>query len=155
VKRLRLRFAGLCVVSGLAFSVNALAGPYADDMAKCLINATTPADRTVFIKWMFAAMALHPDVKSMAAVTPQQRDDLNKSAATMFQHMLLDSCRAETQAAIRYEGPQTIAYAFQIFGQAAARELLTQPDVAASLSALAKYLDESKLKALLTPAASK
>lgn len=145
----------ICTVSSLLVSLAAVAGPYGDDMAKCLVKSTTPTDRTTFVKWMFSAMALHPDVKSMANVSTQQRDDLNKNAGLMFQHLLLDSCRAETQQAIKYEGTQTISYAFQIFGQVAARELFTDPQVAAAMSGMTKYLDESKLKSLTAPTESK
>jgi hypothetical protein len=147
--------AALCAASSVALSVPAVAGPYADDMAKCLVKSTSTADRTVFVKWMFASMALHPDVKSMSVVTEQQRDDLNKSAAVMFQHLLLETCRTETQQAIKYEGPETLSYAFQIFGQAAARELFSEPSVAAAMSGLTKYFDKNKLKSLTEPTEAK
>jgi len=46
----------------------AVAGPYSDDLAKCLVRSTTPEDKTLLVQWMFATMALqrelfaHPDV---------------------------------------------------------------------------------------------
>jgi hypothetical protein len=155
MKRQKMSTLAALVTLTIIGSMDAHAGPYADDMAKCLVKSSAAADRTAFIKWMFAAIALHPDAQSMANITSQQREELNKAAGTLFQRLLLESCRSETQQAIRFEGPQTIAYAFQIFGQAAARELITNPSVAGAMSGLNKYLDEEKLKALTNPADAK
>jgi len=47
----------------------AAAGPFADDMAKCLVNSTSPADRTLLVKWIFSVIALHPDLSAMVATT--------------------------------------------------------------------------------------
>jgi len=129
-------------------SMHAVAGPYGDDMAKCLVKASNPDDRTVFIKWLFAAIALHPDVASMATISLQQRDEFSKRAGALFQRLLTESCRSETQQAIRYEGPATIQYAFQVFGQAAAGDLFANPSVAAGMKDLTKYIDQDKIKAL-------
>jgi hypothetical protein len=133
----------------------AYAGPYADDMAKCLVKSTSPADRTAFIRWLFASLALHPDVASMASVTPQQRGQINKAAGVLIQRLLLKSCRSDTQTAVKNEGPQTIQYAFQIFGQVATRQLFTDPHVADGMKALAATMDEAKLKALVSEATTK
>jgi hypothetical protein len=143
------------VLLSLIVTTHAIAGPYGDDMAKCLVKASTADDRSVFIKWLFASIALHPDVRSMATITPQQRDDFNRRAAALFQRLLTDSCRSETQLAIRYEGAAIVQYAFQVFGQAAARDLFSSGDVAAGMNDLAKYIDQEKIKALSAPEAAK
>lgn len=63
-----------------AWSAPARADTYADALAQCLIRSTTPTDRTIALRWAFATMALDPDVASLAAVTPAQRDVLNRQA---------------------------------------------------------------------------
>jgi hypothetical protein len=46
-----------------------LGGMYADEMAKCLVKSTNAADRSVLVRWLFAAGASHPAVAgSMAEV---------------------------------------------------------------------------------------
>lgn len=45
----------LFAIVALSGALPAHAGPYADDMSKCLEQASTPADRGFFIKWMFSA----------------------------------------------------------------------------------------------------
>jgi hypothetical protein len=138
----------LLVALSMFASMHAVAGPYGDDMAKCLVKAASPDDRTVFIRWLFASIALHPDVASMATISAKQRDDFNKGAGALFQRLLTESCRSETKQAIRFEGPATIQYAFQVFGQAAAGNLFANPTVAAGMKDLAKYIDQDKIKGL-------
>ena len=110
---------GCLAMLGVFSHASALAGPYGDDMAKCLVRSTTEADRTLFVRWLFASMALHPDVESMALVSSEQREVLNKDAGALFQKLLTESCRSETQQALKYEGAPTIQAAFTVFGQAA------------------------------------
>jgi hypothetical protein len=130
-------------------STRVVAGPYGDDMAKCLVKSASPEDRTLLVKWIFSAMALHPDLTSMSAISTQQRDALTKSAGALFQRLLLESCRQETQQAVQNEGPQTVQYAFQILGQVASRGIFTDPQVLEGMKSLSKGIDEEKLKALL------
>ncbi len=143
--------AQLLAVFACTAATTAVAGPFGDDMAKCLVIATSRQDRTALVKWIFAAVALHPDVAPLATISTQQREAINKAAGALFQHLLTESCKAETQAAIRNEGALTIQYAFQILGQEASRGLFTDPRVAESARDLAKYMDSDKLKALNPP----
>jgi hypothetical protein len=136
----------------LCASKIAAAGPFADDMAKCLVNSTSPEDRTVLVKWMFGLITLHPDLTAMSSVSTKQRDALSKSAGALFQRLLLESCRSQTQEALKNEGPQTIQYAFQVLGQVATRGLFTDSHVMEGLKDLSKYVDEEKLKALTSAA---
>jgi hypothetical protein len=121
-------------------------------MAKCLVNSTSPEDRTVLVKWMFGLITLHPDLTAMSSVSTKQRDALSKSAGALFQRLLLESCRSQTQEALKNEGPQTIQYAFQVLGQVATRGLFTDSHVMEGLKDLSKYVDEEKLKALTSAA---
>jgi len=147
------------LASGLAalaiFSAPAQAGVYSDDMAKCLVRSTSPADRAALVKWMFSAMALHPDVKAMAKVEPAQRDSLDRGAANLIVRLMTESCRNETQQAMLLEGPQTIQQSFQVLGQVAARELFADPSVVAGVGNLARYVDPQKFKGMGLPQVAK
>ncbi len=129
------------------------AGPHGDALGKCLVSSTTQAEKTTLVRWMFAVMALHPDVQSSSAVTPAQRTAISRDTAKIFQRLLTESCASQTRAAIRYEGTATIEASFSQLGQVAAQELFAHPKVAAGLTEFASYIDESKLKALGAPAA--
>lgn len=151
-------FKTLIVMAGLGCIVGmspraAIAGPYADDMAKCLVSSTSEVDRADLMRWMFSAMALHPDLASMATISGQQRDAITDKASKLFSRLMFDSCKSQVQEAVRNEGTQTIYYAFQILGQVAMRGMMTDPHVAQALQGLGKGIDPAKMKALLGPAA--
>jgi hypothetical protein len=127
------------------------AGPYSDELATCLVRSTTDADKNYLVKWMFAAAALHPAVKSIASVSDAERDDLNKNAAKLFERLVTDSCKTETQDAVKFEGPGTLQTSFEVLGQVAGRGLLSDPAVARSLADFASYLDKKKLEQTFGP----
>jgi len=131
---------------------SAIAGPYSDDLAKCLVKSTTEADKNYLVKWMFAAAALHPAVKSIASVSDAERDELNKNAAKLFERLVTESCKTETQEALKYEGPSTLQTSFEVPVQVAGRGLLSDPAVARSLADFANYVDKKKLEQLFGPA---
>jgi len=149
MNRKSLMIITLLAVSGFV-SASAQAGVYGDDMAKCLVRSTTTQDRSVLVKWIFAAAASNPEVKSMVSVTERQRNKLNKSIAKLFERLLTSSCRKETQAAYKYEGRGTISTSFNLLGQVAGRELFSDPNVTKSVSGLSQYIDQKKMNELFS-----
>jgi hypothetical protein len=136
----------------LAVAPRAWAGPYGDSLGKCLVSSTTAAEKTTLVRWMFAMMALHPDVEKSSAVTPDQRAEISKEMARLFERLVTQTCLKETREAVRYEGAQTIETSFSLLGQVAARELFAHPKVVAGMAEFSKYLDEKKIEAAAQPA---
>ncbi len=139
----------IVVVAALAAAAPALAGPYTDDLSKCLVESTTVDDRADLVKWMFAAASLHPAVRSFTSVSEEQLDAANKRMADLTTRLLTESCRDQTRKALRYEGPVTIQLSFQVLGQVAGQEMFSSPEVAQALSGLQKHFDPAKLQSLL------
>lgn len=129
----------------LLFSSGVNAGMYTDDLSRCLVESTTTADKLTLVKWLFAAMSLHPAVKSLASVSEKQIDNANRETARLFMKLLTDTCKAPAVKAVKYEGQVAIQSSFQAFGQVAAGELFSNPNVAAGMGGLKNYLDENKL----------
>jgi len=122
------------------------AGPYADELSKCLVRSTTTQDKTDLVQWIFATMALHPGVKSLATVSADQRSELNRKTARLFEKLLTESCLSQTREAVKYEGAATFQASFGVLGQAAVRELFADASVAGGSTAFGKEFDEKKLK---------
>ena len=135
----------MLALASLLGSVPAAAGPYSDDLAKCLVRSTGDEEKRTLVKWIFAAVALHPEVADISSVTPAQRTEMTRNTAKIFEKLLADSCRTEVQQAVQYEGPQTIGSSFQVLGQVAARELFSNPNVAANMADLGKYIDQKRI----------
>lgn len=140
----------LTTLIAIGWAVSASAGPYSDDLSKCLVSKTTEADRVTFVQWMFSALSLHPAVKPMTTVSAEKLDDANKRTAELFTNLLTESCREEVRAALQYEGTAAFQTSFQVLGQIAGRELLSSPDVAAAMAGLEKHFDREKLESVLT-----
>lgn len=138
------------LVAALLPANMACAGPYTDDLSKCIIESTTPGDRAAFVKWMFAAASLHPAVKSIAAVSPEELDAANRQTAELLTKLLTESCKQNAEKAIRYEGNAALRASFEVLGKVAANELFSSAEVAAGMAGLTKYLDGEKLRSALT-----
>ncbi|HEX4825104.1 MAG TPA: hypothetical protein VFV19_12430 [Candidatus Polarisedimenticolaceae bacterium] len=143
------RIACALAIVAVTASTRSWAGPYADDLAKCLVKSTTAADKSKLVQWMFAMSSLHPDVKQLSAVSPEKRTELNKQFAGMLTTLLTQSCLNETRDALNNEGPQTLAQGFTVLGQVAGRELFSNPEVAAGMNDLEGMFDNDKLEAAL------
>lgn len=146
------------VAAAIAVSVCTLsagpahAGPYSDGLARCLVESTTTADKNALVKWMFAMAALHPAVKSIASITEAERIQSSRGTAQLFERLLTESCRTQTQQAVKYEGAAALQTGFQMLGQVAARELFADPSVARGLADLENHIDSQKMKRALDPA---
>ena len=142
----------LALVTAFVFVLLALpahAGPYGDDLAKCLVDKSSDADKTTLVKWFFAMAALHLDVRSISAVTAEQRDGFNREVAEIFQRLLTESCKGEAKKAMKYEPQTALESSFGVLGQVAAQGLFSDPGVEGSMGEFVKYMDEEKLKGLM------
>lgn len=146
------RAIGVACTFTCLMAATALAGPYSDDLAKCLVKSTSNVDRNALVKWMFAAAASHPEVRSIAAVSEAQLDALNQHTAKLFERLLTESCRTEAQQALRYEGQSTIEMSFGVLGQVAGRELFSDPQVTQSMAGIEHYIDKQKMEKLIDSA---
>jgi len=133
----------------LAATLPAFAGPYADDLAKCLVDSTSNGDRNDLVQWMFVSIALHPQVQWMGPVPEGKRTEVNQKTARLFEKLLVESCLAKTQAALKYEGAGTIESAFGVLGQVAARGLFEDPSVAQGVADLQRHMDGRRIEKAL------
>ena len=143
-------------VAGLAIAVvpPAQAGIYADDLAKCLVASTTTRDQTALVRWIFATAALHPGVSSIAAVSAEQRTEMARTVAELFERLLTESCRSPFAAAMQYEGSQTIESAFQVLGQVAMSALMADPAVSRGFDEIDTFLHQEEIEAAAKAAVS-
>ncbi len=139
----------MCVAAVmLAASIPASAGPYTDELSRCLVEKTTPDDKSALVQWIFVAMSQHPTVAPMTKVTRDDVDKHNKAVADLFMQLVTDRCVETSRKAIQNEGIAAIQQSFQVLGQAAAGELFTNPEVADMMAGFGKHLDPQKLEEL-------
>lgn len=135
----------------IAFAVSTAshAGLYADDMSRCLVSQTSSKDKTDLIRWIFAVTALHPDVSTLVKVTDGQRSDINRQIGKLLERLLTQSCRKQTQEALKYEGSVAFQLSFQVLGQVAMQEMMSNQSVRNGFAEIGKHVDEKKMKELV------
>lgn len=145
------RIAGMLLLLGLAsaWPAAARAGSYADALSQCLIQATTPADRKIALRWAFATLALDPDVAPLARVDAAQREAINRKAGALVTDLLAQSCSQPVQQTLMFEGTQGAQAAFEGWARWAITGVASQPAVVQGAGALLQYIDLGKLMPLV------
>lgn len=126
------------------------AGPKADALANCLAENTTGKERKELARWVFIAMATHPDNKDLARLTDAARDDADVAVARLFTALLTERCKQQAREAMQQEGRAGMETPFQTLGGLAMRELMSNPEVAAASSGFQRYVDGAKIEAAIS-----
>ena len=121
------------------------AGPFADEMAKCLVTSTNKRDRTKLVMWFFRVFGDHPEVSYMVDISDKEKIVIDKDVANIFTRLLSEDCIDETKKALDYEGDNVMFNAFQILGQTAAQGFNNNPDVMKSINKFVEMIDYEKL----------
>lgn len=127
-------------------SLTAAAQTSTQALSQCLADSTSGRDRKDLARWVFFAMAAHPEIKQYAAPAAEQAsEEAHKTIAATFTRLLAESCLPQTQAAFKEGGSKAIETAFQTLGQLAMQEIMSNPDVNAGMTRFEKFLDQGKL----------
>jgi hypothetical protein len=130
----------------LTSSFSAHAGPFSDELSRCLVRSTTETDQVVLIRWIFAAMSAHPEVNALSKITAEQNQQLNQEAADLFVDLLAKRCQTETSQAVKYEGEKSIESSFSVLGQVAMQGLMSHKNVVEFLSGLERSMDKETME---------
>ncbi len=139
----------LACATAVATPVQVHAGPATDALGSCLADNTSGKDRKTLARWVFIAISAHPAIKDASAVTASMRDDADRDMASLVMDLLAGRCPAETAHAVRQDGPKSLEGAFESLGKLAMVELMSNPEVAESISSYAKHLDTDRLDSIL------
>ena len=115
-------------------------------LGSCMVDSMTGKERKEMAKWVFFAMAAHPEIKEYSRVPEQTKSATDKQIAAVVTRLLTEDCLIEAKAGYKQEGQAAIVSAFELVGRVAMQELMTNKDVAASIGEYAKYLDNEKMR---------
>ena len=137
----------LIVVALLGCSVAAHAQQPVEVLRTCFADRTSSADRQDLARWMFLAIAVHPELKHLASAdVPTALDDSSRAMAALVTRLLTDSCATATKAALQEgAGWQSVEVAFQGLGQLAVQELLADRSVQNAMLGFVQYLDQKRI----------
>ena len=123
-----------------------------DALSQCLVKSTTASDKTTVLQWTFAALAQHPDLNAMSAISATQKEQLDKNLAQVLQRILVEQCSSQTKAVIQTDGLEAVGESFQELGTITGNEILKTPQVKNQLNGVFKHVEIGKLvTTFLTP----
>lgn len=133
----------------VALSFPAVAGPSADTAKTCLGDSTTGKDRKALARWIFLAMASHPDMRTLSRATLDDSDQASRAVGVLVTRLISETCASEIKAMVRSEGPESLRHAFEYLGGLAMQELTANPDVKTSITSYERFVDRAKISAVL------
>jgi len=141
-------FKGLIFFVVLIISFPVLADPSSDKLANCLVENLNGKERKNLAKWVFFAIAAHPEIKSYSSISDDNRIENDKYVASVIMRLLTENCPKELKTAYSVN-PQAIVSSFELVGRVAMQELMTNENVTKSLSSYTKYADLEKVNKVL------
>lgn len=148
-------FAPLAAAVALAVSLApapAAANPVVEASQACFADNTTGKDRKLLGKWIFLALAGHPEIANYSSASPEDHEQASRELAALFMRLVTEDCATEMKDLATIGGSEAMKLPFQHLGQIAMQELMTHQSVSANISGFEKYLDEAKLNAVFAPA---
>jgi hypothetical protein len=137
----------LIVIAALAVGFPTSAVASGDALASCLADNTTGKDRKDLARWIFLAMAAHPDIKELSKATSAVSEQSSRHMAALVSRLLTESCKDELKKLADDERRQSLRTAFEYLGKVAMQELMNNQDVNKAISEFEQYLDRAKFEA--------
>ncbi len=117
-------------------------------LSGCLVDTLNGKERKSLAKWIFFSIAAHPEIKPYSKASPKDIETSDKYTGDLITRMLTENCPNELKAANK-ANPLALQEAFQLVGQVAMQELMTNDDVMKTISSYTQYLDQEKIHNVL------
>jgi hypothetical protein len=116
-----------------------------------LTENTTGKDRKDLARWIFVAMAAHPGLRDLSNISPESRDEANKTMGLLFTKLIVENCAKEARLATQNGGAESFKSAFETLGRVAMQELMSNPEVSKGITGFQAYSDSKKIGEVLAP----
>ncbi|PKO73765.1 MAG: hypothetical protein CVU23_01000 [Betaproteobacteria bacterium HGW-Betaproteobacteria-17] len=117
----------------------------------CFSDSTSGKDRKLLARWVFLAIAAHPEMERLSAATPSDVADVSQEFADLYMRLVTEDCPAQMRALVAGHGTKGVSAVFEYLGKVAMLEVMTNQQVSGTISGFEAYLDQEKLSAALTP----
>jgi hypothetical protein len=131
---------------GTAISLPASANTQA--LAVCLTDSLNGKERKQLAKWIYFSIAAHPEMKPYSNISADVRTDTDKYVGTLVTRLLVDDCASQLKIAQKTD-PNSLQKAFELVGQVAMQEIMTNPDVTSTIGSYSKYVDQKRISSIL------
>lgn len=133
---------------GVFITTPAFSGSPAGELGGCLVDSLNGKERKELAKWIFFAIAAHPEIKSYSSASDKDIKETDKSVGKLITRLLTENCPRELRKANKAD-PSALQKAFELVGRVAMQELMTDNNVTKSISNYAHYVNEEKINKVL------
>ena len=137
------------ITSFLLSSSGSIAATPTETFGGCLIDNLNGKERKNLAKWVFFAIAAHPEINSYSKITPNNITESDEYIGNLITRLLTEDCPSEMKAAYKVN-PQAIEKAFELVGQVAMQELMTNQAVTAAISSYVNYTDQERINKMIS-----
>lgn len=120
-------------------------------LSSCVSDNTSGKQRKDLARWVFLAMAAHPDLRQYTSSDADvARESTDKATAALFEFLITEQCAPEANAAYKEHGTPGLQVAFEALGRLAMMELMSNENASSAMSAFEKHVDSKKINDVLT-----
>lgn len=146
-----IRFAAILLALLFVVAMPAQADELISTTETCFSDSTSGKDRKLLARWMFVAIAAHPEMEHLSAATPSDVADVSQEFADFYMRLITEDCTPQMRALVAAHGTKGVSTAFEYLGKVAMLEVMTNQQVSGTISGFEAYLDQEKLSTALTP----
>ena len=125
------------------------AGPYQDDLIRCVGENLSDADKINFVAFISLALSRLPEMKDVVFIDKVRSESIVKAYAESIERLILDDCEEKSVLLVKFEGPAALFSSSSIIGQMALREKMGDPAVVEIFDEMDKYASEEEWNKLL------
>ncbi|HFD33014.1 MAG TPA: hypothetical protein ENJ28_09975 [Gammaproteobacteria bacterium] len=115
--------------------------------ANCLVDNLNGKERKNLAKWIYLAMAAHPEIKSLSSATPKDIEKSDEYIGKLITKLLTVDCPNELNTASK-TNRSALQNGFGLVGKVAMQELMSNQNVNKALTNYIKYTDLEKIKTI-------
>ena len=134
---------------GLTIGTPVFASSPGNEFASCLADALNGKERRNLAKWIFFAMAAHPEIKTYSSASQIDTKETDKYVGELITRLLIVDCPNELKKASK-SNPLAMQQGFELVGRVAMQELMTNQNVTKAITNYIKYVDTDKLNKILS-----
>ena len=131
------------------FASPIFAGSLTDDLSNCLADNLTGKERKSLAKWIFFAMAAHPEISSYSSATQEDVLSSDKYVGKLITRLLTVDCQDKVRLA-HSSDPLALQRAFEFVGQVAMQELMTNENVTKAITNYGQFADTQMINETLS-----
>jgi hypothetical protein len=138
----------LALLFGLITAAPAFSGAPTNQLGSCMVDALNGKERKQLARWIFFAIAAHPEISSFSNITQNDLDSTDEIIGKLITRLLVNDCPEELIAANR-ANPLAVQQSFELVGQVAVQELMNDKHVLQAVTNYSRYTDVEKINSLL------